>query len=86
MALKTASRVVALAVLGIASAAHAQTTAEPEAPNIIVYLSDDVGVEAFGSYGGTSFATPNIDQLAAEVFVLPERTRCPCARPPASRS
>ena len=57
---------VALIALGIASAAHAQIAAEPETPNIIVYLSDDVGVEAFGSYGGTSYETPSIDQLAAE--------------------
>ena len=34
--------------------------------NIIVILADDIGVEAFGSYGGTSFGTPNIDQLAIE--------------------
>lgn len=34
--------------------------------NIIVILADDVGAEAFGSYGGTSFGTPNIDKLAQE--------------------
>ena len=64
--LKRASQIAVWVGLGIASAAHAQTTAEPETPNIIVYLSDDIGVEAFGSYGGTSYETPNIDRLAAE--------------------
>ena len=34
-------------------------------PNIILIMADDVGVEAFGCYGGTSYATPRIDALAA---------------------
>ena len=65
MAVKCASHIAVLAALGIASAAHAQDTAETETPNIIVYLADDIGVEAFGSYGGTSYETPNLDRLAA---------------------
>lgn len=65
MAVKCASHIAVLAALGIASAAHAQDNAETESPNIIVYLADDIGVEAFGSYGGTSYETPNLDRLAA---------------------
>jgi len=34
--------------------------------NIIVILADDVGVEAFGCYGGESYATPNFDRMAAQ--------------------
>ena len=63
--MKCASHIAVWAALGIASAAHAQDNAETETPNIIVYLADDIGVEAFGSYGGTSYETPNLDRLAA---------------------
>jgi hypothetical protein len=48
------------------SAAHGQQ-ASPDGrpPNIVVFLADDIGREAFGSYGGTSYETPHIDRLAA---------------------
>ena len=39
--------------------------AVPEQPNIVLILADDLGVEGVGCYGGQSYATPNIDQLAA---------------------
>ena len=28
-------------------------------------MADDIGIEGFGCYGGTSYKTPNIDKLAA---------------------
>lgn len=34
-------------------------------PNIVLILADDVGDQALGCYGGTSFATPRLDALAA---------------------
>ena len=34
--------------------------------NVVLIFADDVGVEAFGCYGGTSYSTPNLDALAAE--------------------
>ncbi len=34
--------------------------------NILLILADDVGHEVLGCYGGTSYATPNIDRLALE--------------------
>ena len=34
-------------------------------PNLILIMADDVGVEAFGCYGGESYSTPRIDALAA---------------------
>ncbi len=34
-------------------------------PNILLILADDVGTEVLGTYGGTSYATPRLDQLAA---------------------
>jgi arylsulfatase A len=47
------------------SAAQAPAAAA-QRPNIIVFMADDIGREAFGSYGGTSYKTPNVDRLAAE--------------------
>ena len=37
-----------------------------ERPNILLILADDLGIETLGCYGGTSYATPHLDQLAAE--------------------
>ena len=34
-------------------------------PNIVFLMADDLGVEAIGCYGGTSYRTPNLDRLAA---------------------
>ena len=34
-------------------------------PNILLILADDIGIEGFGCYGGTSYRTPHIDKLAA---------------------
>jgi arylsulfatase A-like enzyme len=34
-------------------------------PNVVMILSDDLGVEGIGCYGGESYRTPNIDRLAA---------------------
>jgi arylsulfatase A-like enzyme len=35
-------------------------------PNIILIMADDIGAECFGIYGGESYQTPNIDQLARD--------------------
>lgn len=34
-------------------------------PNIILIMADDLGFETIGSYGGASYKTPRIDQMAA---------------------
>ena len=36
-----------------------------ERPNIVLIMADDLGYECLGSYGGTSYDTPNLDALAA---------------------
>ena len=33
-------------------------------PNIILIMADDVGFEGFSCYGGTTYRTPHVDQLA----------------------
>ncbi|MDP3069880.1 MAG: sulfatase-like hydrolase/transferase [Opitutaceae bacterium] len=33
--------------------------------NIVLIMADDIGIEAFGSYGGTDYPTPQLDRLAA---------------------
>lgn len=43
--------------------AKAQTV-KPKKPNIIFILADDIGYEAFNCDGGTSYKTPNIDNMA----------------------
>ena len=34
-------------------------------PDIVLIMADDIGIDGFGCYGGTSYQTPRIDQLAA---------------------
>ncbi len=52
------------ALLGCLFAAAAAGVA-PSRPNIIVVLSDDVGLSRIGCYGGAPFQTPHLDRLAA---------------------
>ncbi|MCP3920184.1 MAG: sulfatase-like hydrolase/transferase [bacterium] len=65
----SAARSIASALALLAAGAGASCAAiepEPEAPpNVILIMLDDVGVEAFADWGGTSYATPHIDALAA---------------------
>jgi hypothetical protein len=35
-------------------------------PNIVLIMADDIGVEGLNCYGGTSYRTPRLDQMAAE--------------------
>jgi len=44
----------------------ATQAADIQKPNIVLIMADDVGVEAFGCYGGESYHTPNIDALAEQ--------------------
>lgn len=68
-AVVAASAIVLPAVQAQEAAASAPATPHtPRAdkrPNIILILADDVGVEAFNSYGG-EYYTPNLDRMARE--------------------
>jgi arylsulfatase A-like enzyme len=56
---------VCLPVLSAALAPSARGDASPEKPNVLLIMADDVGREALGCYGGTSYQTPHLDALAA---------------------
>ncbi len=38
---------------------------EPEQPNILLIVADDMGYGDLGCYGSTQIQTPNLDRLAA---------------------
>ncbi len=54
-----------LAALGAPKPARAQSAKGERPPNVIVIMSDDIGHEAYGCYGGTSYKTPVLDVWAA---------------------
>lgn len=57
---RLAARGAAL-TLGMQSRGNAAVS---KRPNVLLIMVDDLGVECLGSYGGTSYATPNLDALA----------------------
>lgn len=61
--IRTVKRLLALVT---ATLLFAACSSEPEAqyPNIVFILADDLGTEVIGSYGGTTYDTPNINALA----------------------
>lgn len=58
--LNTPYRLLAL----LAALALLSPTLAAERPNIVLILADDLGYETVGCYGGTSYETPRLDQLA----------------------
>src|SRR5262249_13905805 len=55
---------VAGAVVAVVASGTPLQAAEPRKPNIIVFLSDDVGYAEFGFQGAKDIPTPNIDAIA----------------------
>jgi len=45
--------------------ARAEPPPLPERPNVVLIVADDLGYEGLGCNGGGSYATPNLDALAA---------------------
>ncbi|WP_182865505.1 sulfatase-like hydrolase/transferase [Rhodopirellula sp. JC639] len=41
------------------------SAAAEKQPDIILVMADDVGIEGLGCYGGVSYRTPNLDQMAS---------------------
>jgi arylsulfatase A len=56
---------VGMTVLSVAHLSSARGDTSPDRPNILLIMADDVGREALGCYGGTSYKTPHLDALAA---------------------
>ena len=52
-----------------------------ERPNILVILADDVGREVLECYGGSSYDTPNLNQLAASGAMLEHCYAMPVCHP-----
>jgi arylsulfatase A-like enzyme len=91
------TRLAGIAAIALAATMPAATTAQlsptakisaevkqPRRPNVILILADDVGVEAFRSYGG-EYATPNISRLAAEGVTFDNAFSTPLCSPSRTR-
>jgi arylsulfatase A len=61
----TFSTLLSVGLLAIVSASAAQA-APPERPNIVIIFIDDMGYADIGPFGAKTYATPNLDRMAAE--------------------
>ena len=59
---------LAIGVGAFLSPSCSRTTqdSQPDTPNIVFILVDDMGIECLSTYGGRSHHTPNIDKLAMQ--------------------
>ncbi len=74
--------VVVFVLLGFAMAAAAQSRpANPQRPNVVLIITDDVGYGDIGSYGAPDIKTPNIDRLAKEGVRLTDFYAAPTCTP-----
>jgi arylsulfatase A-like enzyme len=70
--------IVALAFLVLAAPVAAQ---QPQRPNVILVIMDDVGYGDYGSYGASDIKTPNIDSLAKNGTRLTDFYAAPSCSP-----
>lgn len=73
------------ALTGSSISTYAQVGGDKEHPNIILFVSDDHGLDALGCYGNKNIKTPNLDALAAS-GVRFENAYCTSSSSAASRS
>lgn len=60
----------------------AGSTIERRAPNIVMFIVDDLGQKDLGCYGSTFYETPNVDRLATEgVLFTNAYATCPVCSP-----
>src|SRR5258705_12572558 len=60
---RTFALIAVVAVVGLAGILPAQ---QPERPNIVIILADDMGYGDLGSFGSPNIRTPRLDRMAAE--------------------
>lgn len=60
------ARLLSVLVLVALGSAAVERAPAADRPNILLIMADDVGREVLGCYGGTSYATPQIDALAQQ--------------------
>ena len=58
--------VVVTALAGCSLLNNSLALSAARRPNVILILADDVGQECLGCYGGESYRTPHLDQLASD--------------------
>ena len=56
----------AVIMTGCGSTPKKETKSEPQKPNVIYLISDDLGIGDLSCYGATKVSTPNIDRLAGQ--------------------
>ncbi|MEZ5944478.1 MAG: sulfatase-like hydrolase/transferase [Planctomycetaceae bacterium] len=61
----TLAVLIAVAVIPQFISARQLRADQPQRPNVVLIMADDMGYECVGANGGTSYATPNLDALAA---------------------
>ena len=59
----------------VVSLLFASGAAGADRPNIVFIMTDDHAAHAIGAYGSRVNQTPNLDRLAREGALLPERLR-----------
>ena len=62
--MKNLITIVVLASLSVAGLIAWQAPVQPDRPNVVLIITDDVGYGDIGSYGAPDIKTPNIDSLA----------------------
>lgn len=60
------TRVILVALTLTAWAPNANHAAQPDRPNVILIVADDLGYGDLGCYGSTRNQTPHLDRLARE--------------------
>ena len=64
-----------LLLVGTCISTPARTAEQPERPNIVLIMADDLGFSDLGCYGG-EIRTPNLDQLAQEGMQFTQFYNC----------
>ena len=70
-----------LLIASLATAVIDAAAASAAKPNVLLIVADDLGYADVGFNGGTVFATPNLDRLAATGVIFTDFRACPMCSP-----